>query len=126
MKMQKLLLEIEQQKIEDLKEQLTALNNERDELDISETNLADDEVYSEWLDELGDVDICGLTYRASYALREVDPIAYRCGFDDYLDGLDIEDSEEFQELTKKIEELETELDEKREELEEFINEINEG
>lgn len=126
MKLQKLLLEIEQQKIEEIEEQLTALNKERDELEPDQTNLADDDAYSEYLDEFGEVNICGLTYRASYVLREVDPIAYNCGFSDYLDGLDIEDSIEYQELTEKIEELETELNEKREELEELINEINEG
>lgn len=40
--------------------------------------------YDDMLDECyGDVDICGITFNSSYALKELDPIAYRCGFLDY-------------------------------------------
>lgn len=31
----------------------------------------------------GEVDICGYSYDAAHALKEVDPIAYRCGLADY-------------------------------------------
>jgi hypothetical protein len=30
--------------------------------------------------------IAGMEYQASRALREVDPIAYRCGFNDWVDA----------------------------------------
>lgn len=44
-----------------------------------------DEIYAELLDEIyGEVSICGLTYSAGYALRECDPVAFRCGLHDYL------------------------------------------
>lgn len=50
--------------------------------------LGEDE-YDEWLDEIygGTVEICGLSYSPSIALYRVDPVAYRCGFNDYIDGL---------------------------------------
>jgi len=45
-----------------------------------------DERYRQFLDEhYGQIDICGLKYLASIALREIDPTAYRCGFNDWLD-----------------------------------------
>lgn len=40
--------------------------------------------YDEMLDDCyGDVQITGLSYSTSYALKNLDPIAYRCGFADY-------------------------------------------
>jgi len=31
-------------------------------------------------------DICGYKVQPAYALKECDPIAYRCGFSDWLDS----------------------------------------
>jgi hypothetical protein len=40
--------------------------------------------YDEFLDEVyGDVQIAGLKYSTSLALKEIDPVAYRCGFADW-------------------------------------------
>lgn len=45
--------------------------------------------YANMLDECyGEVEICGFTYPASVALKNVDPIAYRVGMSDYEDSLD--------------------------------------
>ena len=46
------------------------------------------EMYEEMLDDCeGPVELCGMTYSASHVLREVDPVAFRCGFNDYVDSL---------------------------------------
>jgi len=45
--------------------------------------------YDDMLDEAyGTVEIAGMTYDTSRVLSECDPIAYRCGFNDYLDMID--------------------------------------
>ena len=50
------------------------------------------EMYEEMLDDCeGPVELCGMTYSASHVLREVDPVAYRCGFNDYVDSLTDDD-----------------------------------
>ena len=47
------------------------------------------EMYDEMLDECHeDVKVCGMTYNTSRVLKEVDPIAYRCGFSDYTSHLE--------------------------------------
>ena len=47
-----------------------------------------EEMYENMIDEIsGDVRIGSLTYMASEVLKRIDPIAYRCGFNDYLDSL---------------------------------------
>jgi len=50
------------------------------------------EMFNEMLDDCeGPVELCGSTYSASYVLREIDPVAYRCGFNDYVDSLTDDD-----------------------------------
>jgi hypothetical protein len=42
-----------------------------------------EDTYMDMLDDIyGDVEICGMTYNAGYALKELDPIAFRCGMSD--------------------------------------------
>ena len=52
--------------------------------------------FDEFLDEVfGDATIAGMTYRPSRALLALDPIAYRCGFNDWADseGIDVDNLE---------------------------------
>lgn len=44
------------------------------------------ESFDDLLDECGPVMVAGLEYMPSRVLREVDPIAYRCGLIDYIDS----------------------------------------
>ena len=48
------------------------------------------EMYDEMLDEQGIIKIGNLEYYPSYVLEKVDPIAYRVGFSDFLDAMEIE------------------------------------
>jgi hypothetical protein len=46
----------------------------------------DEKEYEDDLNDLyGDVSICGMSYAAGYALREIDPIAFRVGMSDMPD-----------------------------------------
>ena len=45
------------------------------------------EMYDDILDSEGPVCIGNLEYSPSLVLREVDPTAYRCGFNDFVDSL---------------------------------------
>lgn len=48
-----------------------------------------EEMYKDFIDETTPmISIWGMEYEASRVLVEVDPIAYRVGFNDWLDGLD--------------------------------------
>ena len=45
--------------------------------------------YIQMLDDCHDeVDVCGYKYAPSDALKSLDPIAYRCGFNDYVSSLE--------------------------------------
>jgi len=69
-----------------------------------------EEAYKELIDESGPVLICGMSFTASRILEEVDPIAFRCGLNDYVDSLDVTEDEEYKELEEKLADLESELE----------------
>lgn len=65
--------------------------NEYDQFEVISEHEAY-ERYDEMLDECEEeVKICGMSYCASRVLKEVDPIAYNCGFSDYVSQLESED-----------------------------------
>lgn len=45
--------------------------------------------YDEWLNNQ-DVEVAGITFEAARVVRQLDPIAYRCGFADYCDSYEID------------------------------------
>jgi hypothetical protein len=49
-----------------------------------EHDMSDKEFEDELNENYGEVEICGLTYAAGYALRQVDPIAFRCAQSDEM------------------------------------------
>jgi hypothetical protein len=91
-----------------LKKQIAELEDKIDNFEIDEDK--HDDKYDEWLDEIyGEIMIGNISFLPSRILKELDPIAYRCGFSDYIDSLDIEDDEEYQELQTELEEAKEEL-----------------
>ena len=55
---------------------------------ITEQDLED--MFDDMLDEQGEVEVAGSTLYPSRILKACDPVAYRCGLNDYADAL-IED-----------------------------------
>lgn len=70
-------------------EKLTALvGTSLEAIKICKTELAEqdhEELFCNMLDDIyGEIGICGLSYSAGYAFREVDPVAFQCGLADHL------------------------------------------
>lgn len=79
--------------------------------------------YDSFLDECyGDIEVCGNTYSASYALKELDPTAYRCGKVDYDSEKDLDDVPEYVTLQEELEELEDRESGLETEIEDLENE----
>lgn len=95
-----------------------------DEVAYAIVERMDDSAYVDMLDEVyGDVEIAGISFSTSMALKDIDPMAFRCGMLDYYDGLagdiahDIEhdlvfdeDEKEFYGFTVTYREIEDEED----------------
>jgi len=104
------------ERIEELREEIQEVKAEMANFEMDPYEYEDQ--YCEALDEEGPVVVVGMSYDPSHILREVDPTAYRCGLLDYVDSLDKEDDEEYQELEERLEELEDELTDLESEMEE--------
>jgi predicted ribosome quality control (RQC) complex YloA/Tae2 family protein len=103
-------------KLEELK---AAIVEKKREIDTFELDVDDyEDQYCECLDEEGPVKVAGLTFDVSTIIRELDPTAYRCGLNDYVDSIEKEETEEYKKLEEELEELESELSDIKEELEE--------
>lgn len=72
--------------------------------------------YDDMLDDsYGEVNIAGYTYNTSYALKQLDPIAYNVGIRDYNDEEMSNIENEISDLEAEIAELENEDSEENEE-----------
>lgn len=108
-------MEKTRKKIEVLKKEIEKKEIELDSFELDEDSESVD--YDGWIDEMYEgCELCN-KYGASRILKELDPITYRCGLSDYLDGLEKEDFPEYKELQEELEELEDQLQELQEELE---------
>ena len=93
--------------IDEVKEEIEELEKEIDRFELDPDNYG--ELYDEALNEGGPVRIGSLEYDPARVLREVDPIAYRCGLLDFVDSMELEDSDEYREMVERLEELQDEL-----------------
>ena len=73
--------------MDELKEELQVLEDRLEELE----NCYNYGEYDNMLDEVG---MNPTTYPPSMILKKVDPVSYRCGHNDYNDGLIREENEE--------------------------------
>jgi DNA repair exonuclease SbcCD ATPase subunit len=87
-------------RIEEIKEELRTF-----EIDQSKW----EESYKDLIDESGPVMICGMNFTASRIIEELDPIAYLCGLDDYVDSLEVSEDDDYKALEAELAELESEL-----------------
>ena len=74
--------------------------------------------FNDYLDECYDeVNICGMTYSASDALKSCDPVAYRCAKSDYEGNFDLDDCTEYTDMSEQLWDLESDLESLQDELE---------
>lgn len=90
----------------EIRERIAELQCKIDEFtldpDIYEERYRDilDETKSSWIEN----------YDGGRILEEIDPTAYRCGLNDFVDAIEKEESPEYNELIEELEELESELE----------------
>jgi hypothetical protein len=81
-----------------------------------------EEQYKEAIDSEGPVTVAGITLDPSRVLQEMDPIAYGCGLNDYVDSCDKDEDPKYKELEEEIETLQDELADLELEIEDLDNE----
>lgn len=112
-------IETTKKQIEAIEKEIEIITEQIDNFELDPDKY--EEAYCDTLDECYDKFMD--RYNASRVLKEIDPIAYRCGLNDYIDGLELEDDEEYTDLLEKKEDLENELEDLEIDLEELENEL---
>ena len=105
-----------QSQIEDIEFKLYALRLQCYNLEKQQEQIElDPDDYEDQFDDLLDesipeIEIGCLTYSPSHVLKNVDPTAYRCGLNDFVDSLDVEDSDEYKALQDEIDQLQSDIE----------------
>ena len=118
-----------QSQIEDIEFKLYALRlqvynleKQQDQIELDPDNYEDQ--FDESLDEsIPEIEIGCLTYSPSCVLKNVDPVAYRCSLNDFVNSLDVEDSDEYKALQEEIDQLQSDIEDLENEIEDLENQI---
>lgn len=111
-----------------LAENQEALAEKQKEIDNFEIDLSEyEDHYRESLDEQGPVSIGTLQFDRSRILEELDPTAYRCGLNDFVDMFydDLDSLPEYKELKDELQEIQDEIDANESDIDDLENEITE-
>ena len=118
-----------QSQIEDIEFKLYALRLQVSDLESQQSKIElnpDDyeDQFDDMLDDsIPEIEIGCLTYLPSHVLKNVDPTAYRCSLNDFVDSFDVEDSDEYKELQEEIDQLKYDIEELESEIEDLESEI---
>ena len=108
-------------KLSDLRFQVCDLESQQSKIELDPDDYEDQ--FSEMLDDEGMITVCGCKYSPSHVLKNVDPTAYRCSLNDFIDSLEVEDSDEYKALQEEIDQLESDIEDLESEIEDLENQI---
>lgn len=111
-------------KIEEAWSKVNGLKGDLVSFDKSEATSEDK--FDDMLDEQDDIEIDGILYNLSNVLKNVDPVAYRTKFNNWVDSLDEESFPEYREIQEELEESEETLADLEDELEGLKEEKDEA
>ena len=118
--------EVEMKEHEIRKMQALIADKEKQQSQIELDPYDYEDQFDDMLDEsIPEIEIGSLTYSPSHVLKYVDPVAYRCGLNDFVDSLDVEDSDEYKELQEEIDQLKSDIEDLESEIEDLENQIEE-
>lgn len=115
-------VEMKEQEIRKMQSQIADKEKQQEQIELDPDDYEDQ--FDEFLDEsTPEIEIGCLTYLPSHVLKAVDPVAYRCGLIDFIDSLDVEDSDEYRELQEEIDQLQSDMEDLESEIEDLESEI---
>ena len=117
-------MQMKEHEIRKLQAQIKNKEAQQNSIECDPDDLADQ--FDECLDEAGGVKVAGCTFYPSQILKECDPVAYRCGLNDFADSyFNKEETEEYQALQSEIDAIQEEIDQLESDIEDLENEESE-
>ena len=115
-------VEMKEHEIRKMQAQIADKEKQQSNIEFDPDDFADQ--FDESLDEsIPEIEIGCLTYSPSHVLKNVDPVAYRCGLNDFVNSLDVEDSDEYKDLQEEIDQLKSDIEDLESEIEDLENQI---
>lgn len=115
-------VEMKEQEIRKMQALTADKEKQQNQIELDPDNYEDQ--FDESLDNsIPEIEIGCLTYSPSHVLKNVDPTAYRCGLNDLVDSLDVEDSDEYKALQSEIDDIQDEIDQLQSDIEDLENQI---
>ena len=109
-------------KLYSLRLQVYNLESQQSKIELDPDDYEDQ--FDESLDDsIPEIEIGCLTYSPSHVLKNVDPVAYRCGLNDFVNSLDVEDSDEYKVLQEEIDQLQSDIEDLENDIEDLESEI---
>lgn len=118
-------VEMKEQEIRKMQAMIADKEKQQEQIELDPDNYEDQ--FDESLDDsIPEIEIGCLTYSPSHVLKNVDPVAYRCSLNDFVDSLDVEDSEQYKALQEEIDQLKSYIEDLEGEIEDLENQITES
>ena len=114
-------VEMKEQEIRKMQAMIADKEKQQDQIELDPDDYEDQ--FDDMLDESGTVEAGGYSFYPSRILKELDPVAYRCSLNDFVDSLDVEDSDEYQALQEEIDQLQSDIEYLEREIEDLENQI---
>ena len=115
-------IQMKEHEIYKMRATISDKQTQQNEIECDPDDLQDQ--FDECLDEEGSIKVAGCTFYPSQILKECDPIAYRCGLNDFADfEFRKEDTEEYQALQEEIDQLESDIEDLENEIEDLQSQI---
>ena len=115
-------VEMKEQEIRKMQALIADKEKQQEQIELDPDDYEDQ--FDELLDESGTVEAGGYSFYPSRILKELDPVAYRCGLNDYADSVfDVEDSDEYKDLQEEIDQLKSDIEDLESEIEDLESEI---
>ena len=115
-------VEMKEQEIRKMQALIADKEKQQSQIELDPDDFADQ--FDDSLDNsIPEIEIGSLTYPPSHVLKNVDPVAYRCSLNDFVDSLDVEDSDEYKALQEEIDQLKSDIEDLESEIEDLENQI---
>ena len=115
-------IEMKEHEIRKMQSQIADKEKQQEQIELDPDDYEDQ--FDESLDDsIPEIEIGCLTYSPSHVLKNVDPTAYRCSLNDFVDSLDVEDSDEYKALQEEIDQLKSDIEDLESEIEDLENQI---
>ena len=117
-------VEMKEQEIRKMQALIANKEKQQNQIELDPEDYADQ--FDESLDEsIPMIEIGSLEYSPSNVLKSIDPIAYRCALNDFVDAAySAEDTDEYKELEAEIEFLTDQIGDLSDEIDELENQID--